>query len=378
MLLSPMLKHLSIELNKCPSDTMVKMVMQELMPILSNLCSLTVYGDANRIELIPVWTFVQLRSLEITYEISLTVSSLRSLLAFPELEELRLKIPDMDALAGIPLTPGFASLRDLKITANGLSDVVVFLEMTQPPHLCSFRLECNRFLADTTVQSAMSELETICSSFPLSLSHVWLRFSVAHDNVAYITSGGPTAAELLAPFRSRNDMRTISFHFEDMLIEVTEQDLDSVQALWPDITHFEFAFGDQVKSNIDWNYIVDSQFPSLPCVNSFVSAHPHLERLALPSMSLMSLPDLTSLSSTPNFRLRRLRIPFFMHGPSIIEISLLVDKLYPNLDLTDIKSTLTTGYQRGQHFDLLLFGLQAGRRGTHLLDGASLLNFNML
>ena len=95
-------------------------------------------------------------------------------------------------------------------------------------------------------------------------------------------------------------------------------------------------------------------------------------------MSLMGLPDLTSLSSTPNFRLRRLRIPFFMHGPSIIEISLLVDKLYPNLDLTDIKSSLNTGYQRGQHFDLLLFGLQAGRRGTHLLDGASLLNFNML
>ncbi|RPD52326.1 hypothetical protein L227DRAFT_582132 [Lentinus tigrinus ALCF2SS1-6] len=380
LLLAPTLDDISIELHKQPSDAMVKMVLQEMMPVLSQVRTLVVSGDAERIELIPTWTFVQLRSLEITCSFTPTLSSLKSLLAFPHLQELSLNLSEMDHLAGIPLNPGFEALQDLRLTGSGLSDVVVFLEMTKPPKLRSFQVQCNRFLEDTTLDSVLSELDTIHAALPSSLLHYHVRFSVVREDVVLITAGGPTAAQLLEPLRSRSDMRTISFHFMDIMIGLTDQDLVSVQELWPSLTAFEFAFGAPLISNIYYNYSYsdDSQSPTLASVVAFVSAHPQLERFAIPSMNLTSpLPALDSLPSTPNHRLRRLRVPFFIPGPSLIELGLLVDKLYPNLDLTDIKSTCNTGFQRGQHFDLLLFGLQAGRRGAHLLDGARLGDLGM-
>ncbi len=374
MLLTPRISHISMVLRDHPSETTVKTVLREMMPVLSQIRSLVLSGDPNRRELVPVWTFAQLRSLKITYPFTPTVASLESLLAFPNLSYLSLNLAEMADLAGIPLSPGFEALRYLVLSAAGLSDVAIFLEITTPPHLRSFHLECHRFL-ETTVDSALSELDIIYSALSSSLLHLSMYFRVAREDLAIMTAepGGLTPAQLLAPLHSRNDILTIAFRFEDLYVGFTEDDLNDVQTMWPSLNTFEFACGETLIYNLNFNFTHASPFPTLASVASFVSAHPQLECLAIPSMSLAPLPDLDSLPSPPNPRLRRLRVPFFLPGPSLVELGLLVDRLYPNLDLTNIRRTLDTGgYQRGQQFDLLLFGLQAGRRGAYLLEDGRL------
>ncbi|TFK87401.1 hypothetical protein K466DRAFT_113048 [Polyporus arcularius HHB13444] len=375
MLLTPMICDIAMVLNDHPSQATVKTVLAEMMPALSQIRSLSLSGDPNRIDLIPVWTFVQLRSLSITYPVTPTVASLNALLTFPYLSYLRLNLAKMADLAGNSLSPGFEALRYLALSAAGLSDVATFLEITKPAHLHSFHLDCYKFLADTTIETAIAQMDFIYSALPSCLLHFSAEFRVARDDrhIATAGPGGPTAAQLLEPLRSRNDMHTISFRFEDMYVGFTEDDLNGVQTLWPSLRTFQFKYGDTLIYNLIFNFTHASPFPSLASVASFVSAHPQLEALAIPSMSLPPLPDLDSLPSPPNPRLRRLRVPFFLPGPSLVKLGLLVDRLYPNLDLTDIRSTLDTGgYQRGQQFDLLLFGLQAGRRGAYLLEDGRL------
>ncbi|KAI0698296.1 hypothetical protein C8T65DRAFT_832235 [Cerioporus squamosus] len=375
MLLTPMISQISIALHKDPSEATVKMVLREMMPVLSQVRSLALFGDPSRIGLVPVGTFVQLRFLEIAYAITPTMALINSLLAFPYLRDLRLNLTEMGGLAGIPLSPGFEALQYLALTAVGLSDVVVFLDITKPPHLHAFELVCNKFLADTTVEIALTQLDMIHSTLPSSLLHLSIYFYVAReDQRAIVTApGGPTAAQLLAPLHSRPDMLTICFKFEDLYVTFTENDLNDIQTLWPSLTAFEFTYGQTLIYHLIFNHTPASPFPTLASVAAFVSAHPQLERLAIASMNLTPLPDLNSLPSPPNTRLRRLRVPFFIPGPSLVELGLLVDRLYPNLDLTDIRCTFDSGsYQRGQQFDLLLFGLQAGRRGAYLQDGGRL------
>ncbi|RPD52325.1 hypothetical protein L227DRAFT_62324 [Lentinus tigrinus ALCF2SS1-6] len=380
MLLTPMLHHVSMALWLHPSEATVRMVMGEMMPVLSQIRSLAVSGHADRLHLIPIWSLVQLRSLKIAYSITPTVTSLNSLASFPFLRDLSLNLTAMEELAAIPLKSGFQALRHLELSAIGLTHVVIFLEITKPPRLHSFKLSCRKFLADTDIESVLSQLDTIHSWLPSSLLQFSTEFHVAREGLNFMSSGGPTAAQLLAPLRSRTDMHTISFTFEDMYVGLTKEDLNSVQTLWPSLTTFEFAFGETIIYDLVFTYGGQySGFPSLASVAAFVSAHPQLERLAIPSISLaLGGIDLDSLPSLPNPRLRRLRVPFFLPSIYIVKLGLLVDRLYPNLDLTDIGSTLDTGYQRGQQFDLLLCGLQAGRRGAYMLDGARMNDLGML
>ncbi len=54
ILLTPMISHISMVLREHPSEATVKTVLREMMPVFSQICSLTIAGDPTRLGLIPV------------------------------------------------------------------------------------------------------------------------------------------------------------------------------------------------------------------------------------------------------------------------------------------------------------------------------------
>ncbi|OSC98456.1 hypothetical protein PYCCODRAFT_1480641 [Trametes coccinea BRFM310] len=401
VLLSPTIREFYLQVKKETDAGTVRMVMQAARSTLSGVRQLTIDDDINvsyngvpaRPPAVQFWTLTQLQALLVVQEVSLTAEQLRSLAAIPGLQTLRLSLKSMPEL-GTPLPAGasFAQLRDLSLS-GALQHVGEFVATASPPLLesltVSSHLKCTEL---ASIRRAKEAIVSLPALLPATTRKVHLLMTCGcHSNEKLHF---PDAAELLEPYRGLTALREIHFHFV-MKFHLPDKVLHSLGDAWPDLRVFtvvtyakpsppparhSYDYGYMrapIYAQVPYRYsrspspeqpVRTDDPPTLPTLAAFAFAHPQLATLALPALDLTPPePDTIPLL---NHALRTLRISALPASTPLFASALVLDVLFPSLDLRDAQAAVLTGPggacgDRMNELALILLGLQAGRTGTH-------------
>lgn len=306
---------------------------------------------------------VNLYDLEIAHRVLVETPFLQALATLRELRTLSIWMR-VRALDGCRLPPGSLSkLCDITLRADPLS-LWRFLRVTSPRRLktCTLHIidwfRCTDAEAVRHVHAALSQC--------ISLSATKLTLTLAAD--------GPRVAHLLAPALAFHWLTHVHITVDSYIPElvVSAAELYTFAAAWPSLVVFELALarcdeGNEVLS-----------VPDPPVAGTLVELAgqlPRLERLTLPYLSLIDedIPDVYTVPAGER-ALKELRVCVTHDGywdPTLRrEFAILVDWLFPHLDVEDIPCTSVDNlndYVDWKAFSDLLVTLRAGREHTREL-----------
>ncbi|KAI0352031.1 hypothetical protein OH77DRAFT_830495 [Trametes cingulata] len=406
------------------SAGVIRMALEPAKHALTSIVELLIDGTPNITRpVISYWTLPQLRTLKVMDTSPLSVEAICALAAFPNLRTLGLSLAP-----GIPDIPederptGFSSLQELELRGNAV-DAMRLLSIISPPHLQTIVLS-SQLCGDRRSPTPIDQLfQPLSYSLPLSLQSFRASFDCTSGCCLSVRIGPLLAA--LCPIQQ---LRSVVFSCGGLPFELSDDDLHQAQDAWPDLTEFEvdggiciwsstynsgprrhgrrmrsrshdrpvsvqsptagrrlrrrvYAQGSRylVSDDEDWPADgEDSSFLTVSSLAAFAHTHPHLERLVIPSLSLDLVPDLDSVPILDH-PLRHLRICYLTPGIPVYPCALILDLLFPHLDLSSTRLARAelrdgTGGATNE-LNLVLLGLQAGRIGTHRKRAATLDDF---
>ncbi|RDX44219.1 hypothetical protein OH76DRAFT_1409326 [Lentinus brumalis] len=231
-----------------------------------------------------------------------------------------------------------------------------FITAAHSQYLESLNVEmkCN---SSTAVDQRISHLSGIYSILPSTLRRLhitWEKSNYGEYNVDV-----PTLYEGLL---GRSELHQLSFEFLNHYGHIADADMRSIKVTWPNLTAFSCTHNAHSLRSIDRKPEAIATMPDLSTVVSFVTNHPHLECLALPS--IQTSPPLPLAEIPVLARVRHLEIAYFAaKDVHLFQLAFALDHLFPNLELQEntgqIKSTA-----RGEELTLLLLEMQIGRRSV--------------
>ncbi|OSC98452.1 hypothetical protein PYCCODRAFT_1397132 [Trametes coccinea BRFM310] len=413
-LLSPTIRELELQVQRDVGAGIVRLVMQDVQHVLPTLYRLTMDDCVeikdrrpSRPPAVRWWTLTQLRSLKSVQPLStLNVEQLQALAAFPNLHSLELALEGAPKHSNKPIA-GFSHLRHLALSGP-LGDVEAFIAATRPSALESFTISSE--LACHT-NSAIKPVEDFIRACPALLPAFLRRFHLSmkctcSSNVA-VHFQDPGA--LLEPLRGVTGLQEFEFTFT-MRFHLPDSVLFSLRDAWPELRVFRVATfkkpaparrGDAGR----YYYDDDEEFerrpgwdsprilprtviyppneplpeppkkrelrtddpPTLATVAAFAHAHAHLSSLEVPSLNLETLPHAASAPVSGHEALRRFRVSELPAGKPLFECALVLDGLFPYLELEEARGAVAKGGEdRMDELLLILLGMRAGRMRTQL------------
>ncbi|KAL7277608.1 hypothetical protein ACG7TL_008535 [Trametes sanguinea] len=401
MLFSLTIRYLDVTVDAGAEQGVIRMVMQELLPILSSVQSLTVTEPAceglrSASPAIRFWECAQLRTLKVTRPTDLTREMIDSLASIESLRSLHMQIKSLPSLNEDEKVPHFSNLHDLALCGR-LPHVSAFLKATKPSGLQSLAIEISCLCDENgdyhKEDAAVHSLDPIYTSLASSLCRLSavLRCDCIHEYHF------PYSDQVLAPLCAARDLRDIFLIFEGGKFHLSDATPVDVQDAWPELTAFTTATRPPVAARVTPRYYhagrllvpielhysasVSSRdtedHPTVKTLAAFARAHPHLERLTVPSIDLDAVPDLDSVPALGH-KLRHSSVCALAPGVPLFDHALALDRLFPELDLGAARNCVGHGSgkpaDRNGELQLLLLALQTGRlraRRTSAVDQES-------
>ncbi|KAI9064772.1 hypothetical protein FKP32DRAFT_1569235 [Trametes sanguinea] len=416
-LFSPTIRELELRVDKNVDAGTVRMVLQAARSTLSALQHLTIdddinvahNGDPDRPHAVQFWTLMQLESLHVVQDVSLTIDQLQSLARLPDLQTLSLGLKDMPDLR-TPLPVGsFAQLRDLTL-AGPLQHIGAFLATASPPLLQSFTantdLKCFELASIRRAKEAIISMPALLPTTTRRLHLAMTCKCTSNDEMHF-----PNAGELLEPLRTLVGLRDVQLVFT-MKFHLPDKVLHSLRDAWPQLrvfvvgtlkkpmpspqqpvwNRYGHAYRPQayeyiqapilapVLSQPQYGYsrspspeqpVRTDDPPTIATIAAFAFSHPHLESLEVPALDL-TLPEPDAVPILGH-HLREFRISELPAASPLFDCALVLDVLFPHLDLDDGRdAVLDGGHDQMAELSLILLGLQAGRVGAHWSRAAKL------
>lgn len=336
LLLSPTLRHLALTITHTSHriaesspiiDTVMELVQKISVP---NLVGLRVTAATTDLpfnpDIMPYTRLAHLQELEILSSCLFDKDSLQALLAFPNLRKLTVNPKFLGDMAGDELTPGLHALLDLKII--GFPDVVSrFLQWTSPPTLESLAIDYIDWVLNPGVPETLP-----LKSATKTLRRLKISFA------SYLLPS--SLLEVMRPILELDGMTHISITIDhlEMELPVTETELLTMADAWPNLVEFEIDVkeidgGDDV---LDYN-----GRPSPRSLITFAEHHPRLVRLVWPFVETFDASGIRDMQNAPaldhGLQVFRSCIVRDDGLPKHREFATFVDRLFPNLDLSDVQ-----------------------------------------
>ena len=344
------------------------------VPHLSSLRILESYDVTPdpREEALPYAQLSHLQDLEILQMIIVDEALVTALLAFPSLRKLELAMK-LEMLPGAEskLPTGFHTLRHLRIT--GMPDHLSrFLVATSPMHLEFLGLNALDWSDDITVENAISHIESALNHLEHAKTPRFeLKFDSLFTSFPSITDGFVCALA----FDYLTHVAIKIPDFEEFAM--TDAELATLTAGWPNLIEFELSV-ENLELGLIY-HLAERSLPSAKTLVRFAQRHPRLVRLVLPFIALPNIPHWPwsevwhSLADFPvcGHGLRELRVSTMDEAPLPLfrALAMLVDRLFPNLDLADVRypdrSTNDVEYMNWCQVEQMLLALRIGRTEAH-------------
>ncbi|KAI0359194.1 hypothetical protein OH77DRAFT_1010339 [Trametes cingulata] len=384
ILVPPALDHLGLRMCK-GYKTCWSFMKETLQPKLKSLRSLSVCQETTLwgrylpdVGLIPrPWNLPQLQILQLHGISSLTPSLLRTLSSIPCLRDLKINYGvEENTVYEDGVRYPFLSLETLALSSD-LSSLAKILSMVSFAELRSVtivaRSRCHDLDSDIS-----THLVPVLSTLPPGLRYLHVALACKGCNVGHSL----TPDALTGPLHSQKELEDVSFRLRGFLgrIDMDEMLLTATES-WPDLTSYELAFSfndDDVqqypRSPEAWHNR-DGSLPRIATVIKLAECRPRLRQLHLPGIDLrVDLPSLTFIPAL-NHGLRSLDLSFLQKLQPLFELALILDKLFPNLDLMGADDFAVVPYHPSsdpnltiQMLRVMLLALQTGRRHTHGLE----------
>ncbi|KAI0352051.1 hypothetical protein OH77DRAFT_832351 [Trametes cingulata] len=383
ILVPPALDHLGLHM-RSGYKTCWSFMKETLKPKFKSLRSLSVFqetmfgGSRHPVsDLIPrPLNLPQLQILQLHGVPSLTPSLLRTLSSIPCLRDLKI---DYDVEENTVYEDGvrypFLSLETLALSSD-LSSLAKVLSMVSFAELRSVTIDAQS-RCRTLDSDISTHLVPVLSTLPPGLRYLHVALACIRCDVGHSL----TLDALAGPLHSQQELEDVSFRFRGFLggIHMDEMLLAATES-WPDLTSYELAFSfneDDVQleypqsADSPW-YEEDGSLPRIATVIKLAECRPRLRQLHLPGIDLcVDLPSLTFVPAL-NHRLRSLDLSFLQKSRPLFELALILDKLFPNLDLTGTEDFAVVSSEDPDTtidmFRMMLLALQVGRRRTHGLE----------
>ncbi|KAI9064775.1 hypothetical protein FKP32DRAFT_1591148 [Trametes sanguinea] len=394
ILLSPTIRELELVIGQSTHAGVVRMLMDCVKSTLLTLNSLTVDRDFrrssfDRVPLEQLWNFTQLQTLRISQEVFLAVDELEVLATFHNLQSLQLNLERMDYIPPGSIG-GFPQLRDLDLSGE-TRDILGFMTSIDLPALESVTLSSSFLCAGYPALGTQREstMRTLLAFLPSAVQRLCLSVTC---------SGGPEDGhatrlnEMIEELRPLTGLHSLRLTLAPRIWspDVLSSDvLQSLRAAWPELRVFKVgAVQDSIQNSAPLEGRQRHRSPSLgrparrlglksltlSSVAAFASGHPHLKILELPSLDLGAIPDL-NLVPMLGHTLREIHVDELVLYAPAVECALVLDRLFPHLDLRKTRNAVGVSKDDLQGLTLLrgiLLGLQAGRGGSHLAHAAML------
>ena len=320
-----------------------------------------------RLEPFPYASLSHLQELEIAQMITVEATLVGALLAFPHLRKLELSMKlDLPAGAEEGFFPGFVALRDLHITGTP-DHLSRFLDVTVPPRLESLALTVLDWFP-ITEEAAIAHLHAGIAHLARAPTP---RFALQFDALCQPI---PSIIDVLAPAMLLAHLTHVAVRIErlELALPVTHADLGAIAIAWPRLVELELS----VASTGDEEDVLDVlDAPTAQVLACFAERHPDLVRLTLPFVDLaMDFPELASVPVLDH-GLKTLRVSIIEGEPAprLRAFAMLIDRLFPNLDLAEVQYPCDGRHIPGEdrrmenwcEVEQMLLALQTGRTGAH-------------
>ncbi len=356
---SPHLRHVDLDMTAYTTykAEMADLFIQEIAGDISLLESLSIrrHHSEKIVHPIELWKSQSLHALKIEPDIHLNRRMLEFLMGFGHLRSLSIKLAEgTDVIVDEAMGEGFPQLKELCL--SGKADLFhPFITVAHSQYLESLNVEM-KYNSHTAVDERVNHLSGIYAILPSTVRRL------------HITWEGPGHGEYGVDVRTlyegllgRSELHQLSFEFINHYGTIADEDMRSIEATWPNLTAFSCTYNAHALWSIDRDSGAIATMHTLSTIASFVTNHPYLERLALPSIPASPLPPLAEIPGCA--RLKLLEIPYFVKDVHLFRLALALDHLFPNLELQENMVQIRSPHH-GEELKLLLLGLQSGRRGV--------------
>ncbi|KAI0740737.1 hypothetical protein C8Q76DRAFT_791144 [Earliella scabrosa] len=331
---SPALQHLELDMSaytRAPEET-VHTFIEDLLPLIARLRTLSIFQSPNEDNSPWIWQQTHLQSLTIKHRIVITSSLKKD------------RLPE-------DISPELPTLKKLAIKAD-LSIIVTWMETIRTPNVLSLKVEFSCTGLSSDIQDPLLR---IFHMIPSSVADLCIsQFDLAGYRSGYLGSSD-ICGRLLGSLHSHQALKRLSLHFESPLAaNITDADLAAITSKWKNLVTLEITYRQDEEGRARVNE--SGTLPRVQTVAAFATAHPRLERLALPYLSLRAVPHLSEVPA--GHALDYLSIHDLPPGASVAQLGRVLDRMFPKLALPE--DVVVTG-ARGNELQLLLIGLQTGR-----------------
>ncbi|KAI0794217.1 hypothetical protein C8Q74DRAFT_1247385 [Fomes fomentarius] len=366
ILLTPTLRHLALNFHQASSPEFSSMVLDEIQLTMETVESLRIkrsdYDSSSVAVLGPhldLWSFVHLRTLEITHKIKITLPVVRKMAELPHLERLSLIFELIDpadleeSLAGGTQEPNPISIVSLRFLTlrSCLEDVKKLFLAARFVALHSLTIDAIG-IDERSNDENHSDLLEIYTHLTSSLRILQMSFSNHYEEEDITFPLG----DIFTVLSKLTGLYELVIAFKNMW---------AIENAWPSLSSLVVRVG--------WSYDDDEvreetpeRLPTIPALLAFARAHPQLQYLTLPYVTIASCPDLYSL---PLFDhgLRGLQIGKLVPPESSrLHLAVVLDRVFPNLDLEGVlEEKVAATILPDQQLESLMAALQIGRGGAH-------------
>ncbi|KAI0352060.1 hypothetical protein OH77DRAFT_1409962 [Trametes cingulata] len=388
ILLSPTLRHLVISAEPSPShvvmdeaehiaNTVMDVVRKVCIPHLDSLRIVSLTHLPIAVEtLVSPWTQLShLQELEIACTYPVEADMLQTLATFPQLRKLTLSTAVYvdTSLIQPPNrpTPAFPALQELKLIGRARV-TPLYLERIAPTSLTSLSLKFTEWPSALQDDAELTQLKTaLTATATRALRRLEFTFAARHFPSDIL--------EIVQPVLPLDGLTHIALRIEKLqeFFPLTETTLCAMATAWPNLVDFEISVAESDGDDHDLD-VEDP--PTAQSLILFAEQHPKLVRLVWPYVCMTVIRTLPELRAVPlldhGLQVFRTSIVEKAPMPTYRAYAMLLDRLFPNLDLTDADirypaaTKLTYFRERhGNWYDVeqLLLAIQEGRRGSHRL-----------
>lgn len=374
ILLTPTLRHLGLNFHQASSPEFSSMVFDEIQSTMESVKSLRIkrsdYDSSSAIlgPYLDIWSFVPLQTLEITHKIKINLPDVRKMAELPYLERLSLIFELVDAadveeslVDGTqepnPIT--IVSLRFLTLRSC-LEDIKKLFLAARFVALHSLTIDAIG-IDERTNDENHSDLLEIYTHLTSSLRILQMSFSNHYEEEDITFRLG----DIFAVLSKLTGLYELVIAFKNMWVRMSDAHLQAIEHAWPSLS--------SLVVRVAWSYDDDEvreetpeRLPTIPTLLAFARAHPQLQYLTLPYVTIVSCPDVYSL---PLFDhgLRGLQIGKLVPPESSrLHLAVVLDRVFPNLDLEGVlEEKVAAPILPDQQLESLMAALQIGRGGAH-------------
>ncbi|KAI0657723.1 hypothetical protein C8Q70DRAFT_1121370 [Cubamyces menziesii] len=381
---SPTIRHLELEVSLAgegPADEyIIASLFSHMQPMLTSLESLTIgpssdldllgailSSPVDEVHILDLGDLRALRSLELGLTTTKLSTALITVLENMNLCSLALTIESLDEDVFLPAesrSPLRNSLRELHLSGD-------------PYPLAQFV----EYAAGTAMEVLSVTFQGLRRNPPNALYEVFQRIvgRISQDIIQIsLTFSGDLDSQLtflpahdfLRHLVSKSHLEHIALIYDDVYGPFSRQALTDVVDAWPNLTVLRIE--ETCSSHRLNSTSQHDSAPDLEDLAQFAKHHPYLRHLVVPTLALYTLPATHQIPQLDH-PLEILRVCLFVryvgHQYNFFAVALLLDRLFPNLDLCRPQfQAMKTSAGKEQEWDQVerfLLALQAGRRGVH-------------